>query len=63
MEPLRPGNYCKVFVNVQGLTLNPLVAGKPGWIEGVVVSVGAKRTRVAVGRNVIQKRNRFVRPV
>ena len=62
-EELRRGAYCNVFVKHRTDSLNPLAFDKPAWLEGVVVSVGQKRTRVDLGKKVIQKRNRFVRPV
>ena len=59
-EQLARGSYCKVKVNHRTNSLNPLEFNKPGWIDGTVVSRGAKRTQVSVNGKTIQKRNRFV---
>lgn len=60
-QNFRSGSYCKVYVkNRTGSLMNPLIFNKPGWIEGVVIHAGAKRTRVDVGRKEIVKRNQFV---
>lgn len=60
-EKLRKGSYCEVFVKHRTDSLIPDIFGKGGWIKGVVVAAGGKRTRVDIGRKVISKRNAFVR--
>ena len=62
-DELKRGSYCKVHVNRRTDTLNPMVFDKPGELEGVIVQINAKRTRVDLGKKVITKRNRFVQPV
>lgn len=62
---LKSGSYCKVFVNHKHGMLSSM--GLPifqsGWIEGIIVSVNARRARIDIGRKEIVKRLRFIKPV
>lgn len=58
-DALRRGSYCEVYVchDWNHMTM------ASGWKAGIIVSVGPKRTRVAVGGKQITKRNCHVRAI